>query len=245
MKKRKRKDSETARLAREKRAMRRYAGSPALAFRVRVHQAGLRESLNEAVEGITRGQLVEDWAGEVAKLAAKYWGSRKQPYWRPGKNPTVDIVILRPKGRTYDVLLVKRKNPPNKGSWALPGGFHDTNAPKGARWKAGKETAKQAALRELREETHLKLGALLKSLKLKLVGKYEGGGRDKRDNKESWSTTTAFAVVLPANAKNTDVKAGDDAAEAKWTPLRVAKRRRLAFDHGKILRDALKVLNVV
>ncbi|BFI76230.1 NUDIX hydrolase [Sulfurisphaera ohwakuensis] len=42
------------------------------------------------------------------------------------------------------VLLVKRKNPPNKGSWAIPGG----------KVKYG-ETLEEAVKREIKEETNL------------------------------------------------------------------------------------------
>lgn len=42
------------------------------------------------------------------------------------------------------ILLVKRKNPPNKGSWAIPGG----------KVKFG-ETLEEAVKREIKEETNL------------------------------------------------------------------------------------------
>ena len=43
-------------------------------------------------------------------------------YDRP--SVTADAVISDPAGR---ILLVKRKNPPYKGCWALPGGWVDVN----------------------------------------------------------------------------------------------------------------------
>lgn len=42
------------------------------------------------------------------------------------------------------VLLLKRKNPPNAGKWALPGGLVELG-----------ETVQEAAVREIREETGL------------------------------------------------------------------------------------------
>jgi 8-oxo-dGTP diphosphatase len=54
--------------------------------------------------------------------------------------------------RGSKVLLVKRRNPPNSGLWALPGGLVELG-----------ETAEDAAVREVKEETGLavKLGQLL------------------------------------------------------------------------------------
>ena len=52
----------------------------------------------------------------------------------------VDTVIYTDE----EVLMIKRKNPPFAGHWALPGGFIDPG-----------ETPKQAAMRELVEETEL------------------------------------------------------------------------------------------
>jgi len=58
---------------------------------------------------------------------------------------TVDAVILRKSG-DYELLLIKRKNEPFKDCWALPGGFVDQN-----------EDLKVAAIRELEEETQIKV----------------------------------------------------------------------------------------
>jgi ADP-ribose pyrophosphatase YjhB (NUDIX family) len=56
--------------------------------------------------------------------------------------PSVAVVTCNEKGQ---LLLVKRKEEPRKGFWSLPGGFMDDG-----------ESAIQAALRELQEETGLK-----------------------------------------------------------------------------------------
>ena len=55
---------------------------------------------------------------------------------------TVDVVILTIVDEHLQVLLVRRRDDPYRGTWALPGGF-----------KRPDETLEDAAARELREET--------------------------------------------------------------------------------------------
>lgn len=111
-----------------------------------------------------------------------------------------------------DVLLVRRGRPPFRGALALPGGFV----------KAGESVAR-AVRRELREETGLVAHVV------GLVGVYSTPGRDPRGP----TVTLAFRL---RGARRTP-RAGDDAAAAEWVPL--ARARQLAFDHNRILRDAL------
>ncbi len=49
--------------------------------------------------------------------------------------------------RGVRVLLVKRRNPPNRGRWAIPGGLVELG-----------EAVQDAAVREINEETGLKVG---------------------------------------------------------------------------------------
>jgi ADP-ribose pyrophosphatase YjhB (NUDIX family)/adenosine deaminase len=166
------------------------------------------------------------------------WRSTNEPYWHVGVNPSVDIVVIRdvPDTRQRQVLLIRRDDDADcePGKWALPGGFQQTDAPRGAPWSAGRESAREAALRELREETGLDLS--LVSRRLRKVGEYEGGGRDPRDTAKAWSRTTVFAVHLPPNLAAMPIAGGDDASDAAWFDLDPPPRG-LAFDHGLILRD--------
>jgi 8-oxo-dGTP diphosphatase len=125
---------------------------------------------------------------------------------------TVDCVIYDPQGR---VLLIRRKNEPYQGAYALPGGFVDIG-----------ETVEEGCRREVREETGLAVGAL------RLVGVYSDPSRDPRGH----TVSAAFMANLPEAAVPT---AGDDAAAAAW--VGDWRGERLAFDHAKILEDAEKL----
>ncbi|MGI0070526.1 MAG: NUDIX domain-containing protein [Thermoplasmata archaeon] len=122
---------------------------------------------------------------------------------------TVDAVWIR----SGDVLLVRRRDPPFRGAWALPGGFVNL-----------RETVEAAIVRELREETGLN------ARPVGLVGVYSGPDRDPRKP----TATVAFHV----RGRGGTPRGGDDAAAARWTRLKEA--HSLAFDHDRILHDALR-----
>lgn len=125
---------------------------------------------------------------------------------------TVDCVIYDPKGR---VLLIRRKNRPFKGAFALPGGFVDIG-----------ETLEAACCREVREETGIEVNDL------ELVGVYSDPARDPRGH-------TASAVFLTKLSVAASPIAGDDAAAAEW--VADWRTQQLAFDHAQILEDAEKI----
>lgn len=132
---------------------------------------------------------------------------------------TADVVALsmHPEGG-LSVLMVKRGNPPHQGRWAFPGGFVDE-----------REDVARAARRELGEET----GIRSRRLHLHQLGVYTAPRRDPRHRVIS----VPFVVMLPEPAVPT---AADDAAHADWLPVdEVLGSRRVAFDHGHILGDAL------
>ena len=121
---------------------------------------------------------------------------------------TVDGVIIK----NGKILLVKRRNEPFKGKWALPGGFVEYG-----------ETVEKAVLREVKEETGM--DAKIK----KLVGVYSDPARDPRGH--------TISIVFLLEGKG-DAIAGDDAIEAKFFDLN--ELPPLAFDHEKIIKDAIQ-----
>lgn len=122
-----------------------------------------------------------------------------------------DCVVL---DSDENVLLIRRLNEPFKGSLALPGGFVEIG-----------ETVEDACRRELREETGLEAGPL------SVVGVYSDPDRDPRGHVCSVAFWTRIAAETPL--------AGDDAADAAW--ISEVDEKGLAFDHARILRDALRL----
>jgi 8-oxo-dGTP diphosphatase len=116
------------------------------------------------------------------------------------------------------VLLVRRGEAPFQGMWAIPGGF-----------KRPTETLDAAAQRELAEETGVDGASLLTQF-----GAY---GDPERDPRMNVVTVGYLAVLRDVGA----IVAGTDAADAALVPVSDVLRGTidLAFDHRRIVRDAL------
>jgi 8-oxo-dGTP diphosphatase len=136
---------------------------------------------------------------------------------------TVDMVVMTMLDGRLHVLLVRRGVPPFEGRWAIPGGF-----------KRPTETLDEAAQRELAEETAVDTASLLTQF-----GAYGDPGRDPRMN----VVTVAYLAVLRDVGK---VVAGTDAADAALVPISEALSGKfeLAFDHARIVRDAVERVRV-
>ncbi|MFT4090091.1 MAG: bifunctional nicotinamide-nucleotide adenylyltransferase/Nudix hydroxylase [Asticcacaulis sp.] len=130
---------------------------------------------------------------------------------------TVDAVIVH----SGHVLLVKRGARPGKGLWALPGGFVEQD-----------ETLFEAVIRELKEETRLKIPAPVLKGSLKARQVFDEPNRSQRGRTITYGFYFEFiSGDLPA------VRGSDDAARAKWFPLAEVRRMRehLFEDHFFIL----------
>ena len=126
---------------------------------------------------------------------------------------TTDCVVFNGKG---ELLLIKRGNDPFKGSYALPGGFVDVG-----------EEVEAACRRELKEETGVVAGK-----DLIFFGVYSDPKRDPRGH----TVSIAYLVLID----NAVAKAGDDVAAVEW--VKDFATLDLAFDHDKIVADAVQVL---
>ncbi len=128
---------------------------------------------------------------------------------------TVDCVVFNYKDNAFKILLIERGHEPFKGKWALPGGFVDQG-----------ELSEHAALRELEEETGIKL-----SKDILLVSVNSNPERDPR----GWVISASYLTVIPGDF---DFKAGDDAAKASLFDINDLPE--MAFDHEEIIQKALE-----
>ena len=128
---------------------------------------------------------------------------------------TVDVVVFNSQTGRLHVLLIQRAQEPFQDAWALPGGFVDMD-----------ESLEEAAGRELAEETGVE------GVDLEQLQTYGDPNRDPRGRVIS----VAYCTLLPS--KNIQhIQGGSDASQARWFP--VDELPNLAFDHSKILADAL------
>lgn len=131
---------------------------------------------------------------------------------------TVDSVVFQ----SGHVLMVRRNAYPGKGLIALPGGFLDASTD---------STLEDAMIRELREETGLKVPSpvLRGSIKNKHV--FDSIDRSSRGR----TITHAFNIVLP-DGELPRVKGGTDADKAFWIPFSEIDPRQCFEDHYQIIQ---------
>jgi len=132
-------------------------------------------------------------------------------YKYPRPAVTADCVVITGEAEPK-VLLIQRAIEPYKGCWAFPGGFMNMD-----------ETTEQCAIRELEEETGLKLDTMHQ------IGAYSKVDRDPRGR----TITVAYLAIID---KPVQVNGQDDAAKAEW--FSINNLPHLAFDHQEIMTDA-------
>ena len=135
----------------------------------------------------------------------------------PRPSVTVDVIIFTLRDGDLQVLLIRRKNLPFRGMWAIPGGFIGLD-----------ESLEEAALRELEEETSVH------DVYLEQLYTFGDVDRDPRGR----VITVAYFALVPAPAIRP--RAGNEATEARWWS--VYDLPSLAFDHTDILAYALQRL---
>ena len=180
----------------------------------------LQRGLPSFWDSISRRQqkqkIPSEFSLKYSKLVARYFLSNVKykgfySSWLMNyKSPklTVDGIVLK----DGKILLIKRKNQPFEGKWALPGGFVEYG-----------EKTENATVREVFEETGLKT-------KINhLVGVYSDPNRDPRGH--------TVSIVYVLDICNGELKSGDDTCDAKFFDLK--NLPDLSFDHEGIIKDVL------
>lgn len=145
-------------------------------------------------------------------------------YKYPRPAVTADCIVITREAEPK-ALLIQRGDEPFKGGWAFPGGFMNMD-----------ETTEQCAIRELEEETGLRLSNVHQ------IGAYSKVDRDPRGR----TITVAYLAIVDEPMA---VTGQDDAVKAEWwslsdfldKPSGIAERPHLAFDHYDIMQDAIKI----
>lgn len=131
---------------------------------------------------------------------------------------TVDAVVVQ----SGHVLMVERKARPGKGLYALPGGFVDAH-----------EKLVDACLRELREETRLKVPTPVLKGSIKHSQVFDDPYRSARGR----TFTHAYYIELNPSTTLPKVKGGDDAKHAMWVPLAELDPNTIFEDHYFIIQE--------
>jgi len=166
--------------------------------------------------------IIREWAHEeYAQLVKEYQIIKEyKKSWEAAPYAptfvTVDAVVVC----SGHVLLVKRKESPGAGLWALPGGFLNQN-----------ETLLDGALRELKEETKLKIAPRVLRGSIKGEKTFDAPNRSDRGR----TITAAFFIDLGHEDTLPKVTGADDAEKAKWVPFYQVNRGEMFEDHAGIL----------
>jgi len=113
---------------------------------------------------------------------------------------TVDAIVVQ----SGHILLIRRNEQPGKYLWALPGGFVNPN-----------ETLQKSVIRELREETKLKVPVKILEKSIERVMTFDNPNRSMRGR----TITQVFYIQLEDELDLPRVKGSDDAYHAEWIPL--------------------------
>lgn len=159
--------------------------------------------------------LIEEY--EFLKKYKSAW--ENSPY--PPTFVTVDAVVVQ----SGHVLLVQRRAMPGQGTWAMPGGFLGQN-----------ETVIDATIRELREETKLKVPEPVLKGSIKASKIFDHPARSLRGR-----TITHASLIELRSGELPKVKGSDDAAKSRWIPLNIFydMENQMFEDHWHIVSHFL------
>jgi bifunctional NMN adenylyltransferase/nudix hydrolase len=152
----------------------------------------------------------------LVENAKQYAGLKYPPIF-----VTADTVVIQ----SGHVLMIKRRAEPGRGLWALPGGYVNARTDR---------NVEDAAIRELREETMIKVpGPVLRGsiVRSKVFDAVDRSPRGR-------IITHAFYIRLP-DGELPRVKGSDDAEKARWVPIAEVQSEQCFEDHFEIIMSFL------
>ena len=183
-----------------------------------------------------KGQIADAFPASIQQLLADFKNTSAYEYivgewqfiqdyqkgWAQAPYPpifvTVDAVVIQ----SGHILLVERKARPGKGQLALPGGFLNTE-----------EKIRDAVLRELREETRLKIPTPVLAGSISKSQVFDDPHRSSRGR----TITHAYLIELKPDIQGLPkVKGSDDAKQAFWLPLAELNPEHMFEDHFHIIK---------
>ena len=188
------------------------------------------ENLKNLMPSASRSKMLD-----ILLSASSQWKVLEQEYhmikkykeaWKAAPFPptfmTVDAVVVQ----SGHILLVKRGDMPGKGLWALPGGFLNQE-----------ETMLDGAIRELKEETKIKVPVTVLKGSIKASKTFDAPNRSVRGR----TITQAFYIDLGMADELPKVKGSDDAEKAFWIPFNQVKQEKMFEDHFHIIDNFLNI----
>lgn len=122
--------------------------------------------------------------------------------------------------KSLKLLMIKRGDHPYIGQWALPGGFVGIN-----------ESVDEAAMRELKTETNID------NIYMEQLYTWGDVNRDPR------TRVISCSYMALIDSKSLEVKAGDDADEAKWFYINssVREEKKTILEKGFVYEKLVKI----
>lgn len=177
--------------------------------------SGVKKILKEYQQSKNYG-LIQDEHHFIKKYKKGWESTPYEPIFI-----TVDAVVVQ----AGHILLVERKANPGKGLFALPGGFINAD-----------EKLKNAVIRELREETKIKVPLPVLAGSITKQEVFDNPHRSARGR----TITHAYLIELKSDKNGLPkVKGSDDAKSAFWVPYADVKPQNMFEDHYHIIQAML------
>lgn len=202
-----------------------------------LHSSKLRENYLRKKTSIESAQEISEetrkWLRQFAQTPAYEILKEEQgaidvnqKQWSQAPYPPIFVTTDSIVTQAGHLLLIRRKNAPAKGLWALPGGFLDQD-----------EILLDCAIRELKEETRIEVSK--ETLIQSLVATQTFDHPLRSDRKRT--ITHAYDFRLKGS-QPADMNPGDDAAEARWVRIEDLEKMRTDFaeDHYHIVQYFLQ-----